>query len=67
MLKDDIVEATKRTMASTFDSQGGSGGKRKGKRSQQSREAEQKRSDGVSVHTLGHRPLDAPNSDIDNE
>ena len=67
MIKDDIVETMKRMVASTFDSQGGSRGKGKGKRSQQSRDAKQERSDGVSIQALGNRPLDASNSDIDNE
>ena len=48
------MAATKRTVASTSDSWGGSGGKGKGKRSRRNRDVEQERSDGVSVHTSGH-------------
>ena len=54
MLEDNVVAATKRTMASTSDSRGGNEGKGKGKRSQQNRDGEQEWSDGFSVHTLGH-------------
>ena len=44
----------KRTKASTSDSRGDSEGKEKGKRSRQNRDAEQERSDGVSIHASSH-------------
>ena len=54
MLKDNVVAATTRNVASTCNNQSGSGGNGKRKRSRHNRDAEQERSDGVSVHALGH-------------
>ena len=61
------MAATKRTVASTSDSQGVSGGKEKGKRSRHSKDTEQEQSDGVSVHASGNRPSYALNSNINSE
>ena len=60
-------------VASTSDSHGSSGGKGKGKRSRHDGYVKCERSDGVPVHTSGHRgmaspssrPLNNPNSDND--
>ena len=47
------MAATKRIIASTFDGQGSSKGKRKGKKSLHHRDIKQERSNGISIHTLG--------------
>ena len=55
VLEDNVVATMKRTVTSTSDNWSGSGGKGKGKRDRHNRDAEQEQSDGVSVHTSGHR------------
>ena len=65
MHKDDVVAATKRKVASTFDCRDYKG---KGKRSRRNGHVEQEhnghvgqeQNDGVSVHTLGHQRSDSP-------
>ena len=71
MLEDDIVKATKRTVASTFGPRSNSRGK--GKRSQQDRDGYGERDGGALVYTSGHRGAvsseDRPseNSKLDND
>ena len=51
------MATTKRMVASTSNDQSNNGGKGKGKRSRQNRDTKQEQSDGISVHTSGHRGL----------
>ena len=66
MLKDNVVAATKKMVASTSsESRDGDRGKGKGKRSRHNRDAKRKLNEGVSVRTSGHRFSKAPSPDMD--
>ena len=73
MLEDDVVAATKRTVASMFDGRSSSGGK--GKRSRRDEDIEHKRHDRIQIHisgtrgktSLNPRQSDNPNPDNDSK
>ena len=60
MLKDDVLDATKKTVASASSGRGSARGK--GKRSRRDRDPNHKRSEGVQVHTSGHQGKSSPGS-----